>query len=49
MTYEQMVKLSQIYNTLRLINTKGDDTLYMAECLKELKNLMIEINENGEE
>lgn len=34
MTYEKLESLSRIYNTLLLINTKGEDTLTMAECLK---------------
>lgn len=29
-------KLSQLYNTLALIETKGDGTLLMADCLKFL-------------
>lgn len=33
--------LSQIYNTLFAINTKGDDTIAMAECLKTLKSFIL--------
>lgn len=32
-------RLGQTYNTLTLITTKGEDTIYMAECLKTLKSL----------
>lgn len=34
--YEQ---LARVYNTMTLISTKGQDTLYMAECLKALKEI----------
>lgn len=37
MNYEKLETLSRIYNTLFLINTKGEDTLIMADCLNALK------------
>lgn len=37
--YTNIKQLGQTYNTLTLVNTKGDDTIYMAECLKSLKEL----------
>ena len=37
MTYEKLETLSRIYNTLLLINTKGEDTLIMADCLNALR------------
>jgi hypothetical protein len=53
MTYENLDMLSRIYNTLLLINTKGEDTLLMAECLVTLKNLVLtekeKINKRNEE
>lgn len=39
MTQEDLQTLGQTYNTLGLISTKGNDTIYMAECLKAIKNL----------
>ena len=36
MTYEKLEILSRIYNTLLLVNTKGEDTLTMADCLRAL-------------
>lgn len=36
MTYEKIETLSRLYNTLLLINTKGEDTIYMSDCLKSL-------------
>ena len=41
MTYEKLETLSRIYNTLLLINTKGEDTLVMADCLKALRNFIL--------
>ena len=41
MTYEKLETLSRIYNTLLLINTKGEDTLTMADCLKALRNFIL--------
>ena len=36
MTYEKIETLSRLYNTLLLINTRGEDTIYMSDCLKSL-------------
>ena len=41
MTYENLEALSRIYNTLLLINTKGEDTITMAECLLTLRNFVL--------
>ena len=41
MTYEKLETLSRIYNTLLLVNTKGEDTLTMADCLKALRNFIL--------
>ena len=43
MTQEQYNLLTSICNTLGVINTKGEDTLNMAECLIALRNLLMEI------
>lgn len=40
MTYEKLEILSRIYNTLLLINTKGEDTLIMADCLNAMRNFI---------
>jgi hypothetical protein len=37
MTYEKLETLSRIYNTLLLINTRGEDTLVMADCLNAMR------------
>lgn len=39
LNYNSIQQLGQTYNTLTLITTKGEDTIYMAECLKSLKSL----------
>ena len=37
---QQDIKLlGQTYNTLTLVATKGEETIYMAECLKTLRSL----------
>lgn len=41
MTYEKLETLSRIYNTLLLINTKGEDTLIMADCLNAMKTFVL--------
>ena len=40
MTYEKLETLSRIYNTLLLINTKGEDTLVMADCLNAMRTFV---------
>ena len=46
MTYEKLETLSRIYNTLLLINTKGEDTITMAECLMTLRNFVLTEKDN---
>ena len=48
MNKEQFENLSRIYNTLLLVNTKGEDTLTMADCLNALRNFIL-INQPKEE
>ena len=33
--------LSQIYNAMLTINTKGDDTITMGDCLRALRNFIL--------
>ena len=35
-------KLSKIYNTLLLIETKGENTKIMAQCLQYIENMIVE-------
>jgi hypothetical protein len=41
MTYEKLEILSRIYNTLLLINTKGEDTIVMADCLNAMRSFVM--------
>ena len=41
MTYEKLETLSRIYNTLLLINTKGEDTIVMADCLNAMRTFVV--------
>lgn len=44
--YEQIVR---IHNTLCEISTKGDDTIKMAQCLMQLRQLATMIQQEKEE
>ena len=49
MTQEQIITLAKIYNSLMTIETKGTNTIIMAQCLETLKELIIQIQgEKGE-
>ena len=41
MTYEKLETLSRIYNTLLLINTKGENTIVMADCLNAMRSFVM--------
>lgn len=45
-----IILLHKIYNTLNLISTKGEDTLYMAKCIEALQEIIqtLEISVNTE-
>ena len=45
-TQEQLVQLSRIYNTLLTVETKGENTLIMADCVRALQQLAQEIQQN---
>ena len=32
--------LSKLYNTLKMIETKGENTVYMADCIRFLEQLI---------
>ena len=44
-----MEQLIKIYNTMLLIETKGENTLIMADCLRALKDIIISKSEAKEE
>lgn len=41
MNYNDLEFLVRIYNTLLLVNTKGEDTMIMGECLKSLQKFLL--------
>lgn len=43
MTMEQISILGKIYNTMLMIETHGESTIYMGECLMAAKQLLEEI------
>jgi len=45
-TQEQLIQLSRIYNTLLTVETKGENTLIMADCVRALQQLAQEIQQN---
>ena len=49
MTQEQIITLAQVYNILMTVETKGNNTIIMANCLEVLKQLIMQIQrEKGE-
>lgn len=46
MTYEKIETLSRIHNTLLLINTRGEDTVLMADCLIALRDFVLKEKES---
>ena len=48
MTIEQAKLLVDIYNALLQINTKGEDTVTMAECLVAFKSLLSQLEINND-
>lgn len=51
MNYEQIIaQLVRIYNTLMLVETKGESTLTFADCLRALQTLVTTLQKKeGEE
>ena len=45
MTNEQLQQLARVYNTLLTINTKGEDTVVMADCIRAFQQVLIEIRD----
>ena len=42
MSEKHVTNLTQLYNTLLLISTRGEDTMIMAECIKALQQIIQE-------
>ena len=43
-TREQVEQLTRIYNTMLNIGTKGEDTLIMADCLRALEQVVVQVS-----
>lgn len=43
---EHFETLVKIYNTLLLISTKGEDTIYMGQCVVALKEIINKMQNN---
>ena len=41
-------KLIAIFNTLKMVETRGESTLIMADCIRELANIINSIPEESE-
>ena len=40
MNYNDLEFLTRLYNTLMLVNTRGEDTIVMGNCLKGLQDFV---------
>ena len=43
MNDNQINQMIRIFNTLKLVNTCGEDTIIMAQCLTSLKELVEDV------
>ena len=43
-TKEQLTQFSRIYNTLLQVNTRGEDTMIMGDCLRALQKVILEVD-----
>jgi hypothetical protein len=48
-TKEQLEQLTRIYNTLLNVGTRGEDTLIMADCLRALEQVVVQITKAAQE
>lgn len=48
-TNEQLGQLTRIYNTFLTVETKGENTLVMADCLRALERVILDISKESEE
>ena len=42
-TQEQLIQLSRIYNTLLTVETRGENTLVMADCVRAFETVVKDI------
>jgi hypothetical protein len=48
-TNEHIEQLTRIYNTFLTIETRGENTLIMADCLRALERVILDISKKPEE
>ena len=48
MNYNDLQNLTNIYNTLLLVSTRGEDTVLMGNCLTVLRNFVLTKKEEFE-
>lgn len=48
MTQEQKIRLVQIFNMLMTVQTSGENSFIMTDCLRALQTLMIDLNKEAE-
>lgn len=48
MNYNDLQNLTNIYNTLLLVSTRGEDTVLMGNCLTALRNFVLTKKEEFE-
>ena len=48
MNYNDLQNLTNIYNTLLLVSTRGEDTVLMGNCLSALRNFVLTKKEEFE-
>jgi hypothetical protein len=41
-------RLTAVFNLLKAVETKGDSTVFMADCLRELANIINTMSEESE-
>ena len=46
-TQEQLIQLSRIYNTLLTVETRGENTLVMADCVRAFETVVKDIQKTN--
>lgn len=49
MNQNEYIQLKKIFNTMKLVHTSAEDTIYMSECLKAFNALLENVEIDKEE
>lgn len=49
MNNQELTQLNQIYNTLLMVSTKGQDTVLMGQCIYAMEQLVNTVNQRLQE